>query len=176
MTTIPDQLYVSYEGAPLSPERIAPLGNDYGQFMLKPSGGLWTSPLVGQDSSAFVEQIQQKGRVEHWLGPQHRRYRIAPDSNAQVLILDDQRDFLALVKRDWRHRLNLQQYRQMDTSFTIARLLCQRESPIDWTQLQFAYDAIWARGYLPPRWDCECAVWFRWRFSDVSEVTKELAR
>lgn len=175
MTTVTDQLYVSYEGIALSPDKMMPIGNNYGQFMLKPSGGLWTSPLIGSDDSAFVGQIQQMGRVDHWLGPQHRRYHVTPAADARVLVLDSWQDFMALVKRNWRHRLNLPQYQRMDTTFHIAQMLCQRESPIDWTLLTEHYDAIWARNYLPPRWDCECVVWLRWCFSEVAEVTKELA-
>lgn len=166
-----DQLYLAYDGHSPEPERIKPVGNAYGQFMLKPSGGLWTSPLIGERDSAFIRQCVAAERVDHWLGVQSRRFVLRPKPDVRLLVLNRKSEFRALIRTDWRPSAVLRRAELNATNnLLVAKMLCDSPSPIDWTALAEHYDGIWAQEYIPPLWSCESIVWMRWCFDEVKEV------
>lgn len=171
--SVPDQLHISYRGDSLSKSAWQPIGNAYGQFLLKPSGGLWTSPAGADiESSPFIASIRLKGRVEHWLGLQHTRFLLCPLPAVALYTLDTYSDLLRLVDAGKRTLFNIRHDEQMpNSSLLIANVMARKPSLIDWPNALRGYDGICARGYLPPHWECESICWSRWAFASVWNVT-----
>lgn len=163
------QLFLSYLGENMMPKRLNPTDNRYGQYMLKPGGGIWTSTFIPPNSSAFARFASARDH-EHWI-ENATRFVAEPLPDLRVLIIDTAAQFIELVRPEYRRGIVLRRYDSTNMrSRVVANMLCRRESPIDWPLVMQDWDAIWARGFIPPSWSCESIFWAAWHFASIEKV------
>lgn len=161
MNSLRTQIAIMHEPLRLS-EWKAP-GNDLGQYMLRPTGGLWTVDALTKEAQKVV--AREDAATANLL-----HYLIDPDPDARVLVLDKQSHFRALLPISQRATYSHSRWdHNRLLSPVIARYLAAKTSPIDWISLGQEFDAIWARGYVPPGWLHSSVYWYRPRFADVIE-------
>jgi len=137
-----------------------------GELANKPAGGLWTSTLRDDGTSAWVEWC----RAERWgLTDESRLFTLEPDADVSVLVVDSETDLHALLDRFGRD----------DPGF----LPKQQFARIDFERIATAYDAVHltdagqrATRFSRPGlygWDCESTLWTRWCFDAVVDLGAE---
>lgn len=133
-------------------------------FRNKPSGGLWTSTLHDDGTSAWLDWCED----ERWgLTNETVVYALDPEPDASVFVLDSQGDLLRLLGSFARDK---------DHDLLKPRLTAQ----IDFEAVAKHYDAIHLteRGQISTRlatpglygWDTESTLWLRWAFRAVEEI------
>lgn len=155
---LPPLAWQSKDGTAYDPARFQPVTNLV-NFMIKPSGGLWTSPVSRDDGAThWVEWCER----EEWGNPTAPLTRIIPDPDARVFYIHGLHNLKQLVGA---YPLDVGSW--MPCSF----------APVDWEKVAADYDAVWltARGehmtrYSQPGlygWDCETVFWLQPRYTVV---------
>lgn len=171
--TLPDQLFVCYRHNRPEAGLLEAVGCAYGQLMLKPSGGLWTSPLLGEADSVFLQRIREHQRQEHW--GDDNLWKLTPAPDLRLLVLDRPDDLRRCLGRKFQG-LSFKRFDNRNFGSKLRLELALRQpSPIDWTALAEDYDGIWARGFIPPLWSCESVFWTRWVFTGVEQIEEKAA-
>lgn len=164
MSSMRPQVWV-HEERP-TPEQVEPIApTDDRALRKKPRGGLWTSPLREDGTSAWIEWMQ----AEHFsVVPNPRAWKLTVADDASVYTIDDVADLRAIVTDPPRR----ERYGALrDTG---------RCKVIDWRAVFAEYDGIHLtrEGQISTRftdrgepdlygWDCECVLWDDWHFTDV---------
>lgn len=166
LITIPPQLHSAWRGTRPLHGLLQPVGNGYGQFLLKPSGGIWTSTLIGENESAFTRLCESFDGNHEWAGKP--RWKLTPIGDLAVYVADTDEDFGKLFREDWDKGINhSDEDRVAAWSGDDAAIERMRRMPsyINWKKFARYFDCLWARGYFPPAWDCESLFWTRWCFT-----------
>jgi len=156
------QLHVSPTVCNLVPH-VAPVEN---RRFIKPKWGFWTSTYDAErQSSAWVDWClaEEFGDVTRgsW-------FVLTPDPAAHVFVIDTLPDLRYLVEH----------YFDPEALPYMRFITC-----LDFECLSQDFDAIhlteagqWATRHSQPHdlngWDCECTLWFRWRFTSIVPVEK----
>lgn len=125
---------------------------------VKPDGGLWTSTWDPEYGSGWIDWCL----AESFAGPSFNVWLLTPDPAARLYEVATLDDLERLVE----------QY-----PGETGRLGGTREYP-SWTAVAEDYDGVhltddgqWATRMSHPvnlyGWDCECTLWFRWKFTGV---------
>ena len=128
----------------------------------KPSGGLWTSTLRDDNRSGWLDW---KDRESHYTG-EEEVWHIEPESNLDILIIEDQPHLEAILER----------YERDDLSGSLSTQ-ARAFAPLDFEAIGENYDAIrlteqgqWNTRMTRPGlygWDCESVLWLCWAFESV---------
>lgn len=128
----------------------------------KPRGGLWTSTLTDDGRSGWLDWVEREsfhtGDEEIW--------HLEPESDTEILIIEDQPHLEAILER----------YERPDLSGTLSTQ-ARTFAPLDFEAIGENYDAIrlteqgqWNTRMSRPGlygWDCETVLWLRWAFDSV---------
>lgn len=141
------------------PERIDPIQNPDTPTGNKPYGGIWTSTLRDDGSSAWIDWC----RKEEWgISDDMAVWKLAPNPDATILVIDTYDDFRELLDAfGWeimgKRAVDYERI-AADTEYDAMRLTSngQRDT-------RFERPGLYG-------WDVESTVWFDWVFSDVEHV------
>lgn len=141
---------------PLDLSRVEPLRND----LMKPKGGLWTSPIRADDDGWVRSDWTRWCESEQFGTPSAPVTRIIPDPSARVAVVDTHADLLALESS----------YR--DTNPVLHAGMWPL---VNWVKMAQDIDAVWlteagqwATRFTTPGlygWDCETVFWLNPRFT-----------
>lgn len=135
---------------PFDPARFAPIRQSH--LPVKPSGGLWTAPVVRSDATAWTMYWSDEDEDD---APTSPIYQVIPDPDAAVFAIDDVDDLLELERA----------FPAPETPHFSAW------ASVDWEAASEKIDAVWLteRGQWRTRfsspglngWDCETVLWLR---------------
>lgn len=130
--------------------------------MMKPSGGLWTSPLRPDGTGRLVSGWIRWCEDNSFAAPAAPVTLIIPDPSARIAVVDSHADLLGLETA----------YRDHDEALLNVS---PRVWPlVDWVAMSREVDAVWltddgqwATRFTQPGlygWDCETVLWLNPRF------------
>jgi hypothetical protein len=149
------------------PERVEPVRRGPAEpAIAKPAGGLWTSPVRENGSSAWIDWM----RREYWCPiADPRAWLLTPEENASVYVIDDAADLAPITAP------------AEDLDLQIPGLSDYRA--VDWAGVFDEFDGISltecgqvATRFTPSGtanlygWDCATVLWYEWTFADVEYV------
>lgn len=150
------QLFTSDDVVPTE-SLVEPIKNR--EFWTKPLGGLWTSSLVGSRHSAWTDWCD---REDFRQNTYRFRLKVSPTANVFEVKTPEDVDFLIRL------------FGEADKCGMMI------EYRLDWEKVSQFYDGVRLSyqmvrktgGYESPfhAWDVESTLWFRWCFTDVTEI------
>ena len=141
-------------------ELVQPITN---RMFIKPDGGIWTSSYNEEFGSDWIrwmhsEQFYNNGHEDVYL--------LKPRDDAKIYTINSYTDLLHLIK----------QYPPIITVF--GKFLDFEAIAKDYDGIHLTYDGEIATRYTDDidlyGWDVECTLWFRWCFSSVEMLDKNI--
>lgn len=167
------QAWVGREGkttAP-APEYLKPVVGDAEWPRAKPLHGFWTSTYHGQHGSGWCQWcLSEEFEVER-SDPTFRVWTLEPDPEARIYTIDKHADLKRLC----------QLYGRTRTWGEDSPYGPYHDTYPDWSLVAEFYDGVHMteKGQGETRltrplnlygWDCECTLWFRWKFTAVADL------
>lgn len=160
---LPAQLFV-HKHRP-SERRFVPPSAEPNPVINKPKkGGMWTSSYDPHLGSQWVQWCL----ANKFAGPVFRCWLLQVDQRARVLVIDDVIDLVRIL---YLYRAKLPEGWPHEPSF----------ETFDWQRLAADFDALHLTDngatrtrlsipYHLNAWDCESTLWFRWCFTEVTDL------
>lgn len=139
-----------------TPENFDPVTD---REKLKPKGGLWTSPLVGEESSEWVEWCANS---DFEYGKKENLYEVTPADDVKLYVIDNRQDLKDIS------------YLGYANTYAISFEVLSKEYDGVWLSESGlnSMDSVHPDEPVMTGWDVESTIWMDFSFKEVELVTE----
>lgn len=126
------------------------------------SGGIWTSTLIGKDSSDWDKFTSSEEFYEEPI----MKYIVEPKAGVRVLTINSLEDYQNALEI-YGMNVDINEY---PMAFSSNRVLDYSKIIADFDCLRLTEDGLYANRMSFYTWDCESTIWFNTDGFDISSV------